>query len=57
MKDPTKLAETQELFKYSPINITTDGKRHLGAAIGSPEFKAEYIDEKVEKWCGNIKTL
>ena len=57
MKDPSKLEEAKELFKNSPINITCDGKRHLGAAIGSPNFKDEYIDAKVEKWCENIKML
>ena len=29
----------------------------MGAAIGSPQFKEEYINEKVSKWASNIKTL
>ena len=29
LKDHTKLEECQKLFSDSPINITTDGKRHL----------------------------
>ena len=51
------MEETEHLFRDSPINITTDGKRHLGAAIGSNEFKNDYIDEKVKKWCAEIDSL
>ena len=57
MKDPNKLEETKQLFHDFPINITVDGKRHLGASIGTAEFKNEYMDEKVDKWCKEIKTL
>ena len=39
------------------LNITIEGKRHLGAAIGSSQFKTEYIDEKVKNWTSNIETL
>ena len=48
LKDASKLDECEELFRSAPINITLAGKRHLGAAIGSTEFKNEYIDEKVK---------
>ena len=57
LKDPTRLDEAKRLFANSPINITVEGKRHLGAALGSEEFKQEYIDEKVQDWCKNIEML
>ena len=57
LKDSEKLDECKELFKQSPINITVEGKRHLGAAIGSSDYKNHYIDEKVNKWVSNIKSL
>ena len=57
LKNPEKLNETKALFESSPINITTAGKRHLGASLGSNDFKQEYIDEKVQKWCGRIQKL
>ena len=57
LKDSGKLEECKELFKQSPINITVEGKRHLGAAIGSLDYKNHYIDEKVKKWVSNIKSL
>ena len=57
LKDGSRLDECKELFHSSPINITVAGKRHLGAAIGSSEYKNEYIDEKVRIWVSNIKSL
>ena len=57
LKDSSKYDECKKLFESSPINITIEGKRHLGAAIGSSDFKNEYIDGKVEKWVSNIKSL
>ena len=57
LKNPEKLRETEALFKGCPINITTAGERHLGAALGSDEFKQTYIDEKVKIWCNRLKKL
>ena len=57
LKDSGKLDACKELFERSPINITIEGKRHLGAAIGSSEYKNHYIDEKVNKRVSNIKSL
>ena len=57
LKDPGKLKEAEDIFKHSPIKITTSGKRHLGAAIGSIEFRTSYMEEKVDKWCEKIKSL
>jgi len=36
------------------VNITTEGKRHLGAAIGTKPFIEEYITNKVRKWVAKI---
>ena len=49
LKDGAKEDECRKLFETSPIDITVQGKRHLGAALGSIEFRNEYIDEKVGK--------
>ena len=57
LKSPEKLEECQKLFENSPINITVEGKRHLGATIGTTGFKEEYINEKVRKWTSNIESL
>ena len=55
-KRSTKLEEVKEQFGNS-IKFTTEGKRHLGAVIGSQIFKEEYVNDKVEKWCQEIERL
>ena len=57
IKDSSKLIETQDLFSDCPIKITTSGKRHLGAAIVSLEYKTSYMEEKVNEWCCKMRYL
>ena len=42
--------EAQNLFANSSVNITAEGKRHLGAVIGSTEYRDEYRDDLVKDW-------
>ena len=52
-----EIAESaRELFGDS-VNITKDGKQHLGAVIGSASYKKEYCEEKVENWIKELTTL
>ena len=39
------------------VNVTTEGQRHLGAVIGSQEFKDQYCREKILRWKGELKAL
>ena len=48
--------EAKNLFGTS-VNITAEGKRHLGAVIGSKSFKDEYCEEKVKKWSEELTYL
>ena len=52
-----KEGKAKELFKDSGIQITSEGQRHLGAAIGSQTFKDKYITEKVTKWTKEVRRL
>ena len=45
------------MFKDSGVQITTDGKRHLGAVIGTKEFKHKYLNKKIDGWIDNVKAL
>ena len=45
---PDKLQEAQEKFEGTGVEIRVTGVRYLGAAIGSPSFKHDYITEKVQ---------
>ena len=46
-----------DIFKDSDIKFTLEGKRHLGAAIGSEEYKNNYMKEKIEEWRKEITEL
>ena len=48
--------EAQRIFG-NEVNITVDGKRHLGDVIGSKEYKDQYCKEKVSTWRQEIETL
>ena len=39
------------------INITTEVRKQLGAALASREFFEEYVDEKVEEWVVQVTSL
>ena len=39
------------------INITTEGYKHLGAALASRSYFEEYVGEKVEDWVGKVIKL
>ena len=54
VKDKKNLQLAEEIFKNTNIKITHSGERHLGAVIGSPEFRAEYVESKVESWIDDI---
>ena len=43
-----KLMETQNIFTNSRVNIIAEGKIHLGAVIGSIEYRDEYVKDLVK---------
>ena len=45
-----KLGEARNVFNDSNVNITIEGKRHLGAVIGSNEYREEYAEDLVHDW-------
>ena len=54
---PKKERPAKEIFSETTINITTEGHKHLGAALGSRVFFEEYVDEKVEEWVAQVTRL
>ena len=57
IKDPHHLEFEKGLFSDTALKYTTDGKRHLGAVIGSDDFKTSYATEKVKEWCDEMEIL
>ena len=51
------LTKATEVFTDIEIQITSSGKRHLGAVIGTTNYKEEYINEKIIMWLSEIRML
>ena len=49
--------EAKTVFGDTNISVTTRGKRHLGAAVGSRDFTTEYVSRKVKEWCDELMSL
>ena len=50
-------SKAKEIFANTGVTITTRGERHMGAVIGTTQFKKEYVKGKVEKWVKDIEEL
>ena len=57
IKNEALLENATNLLSDNKVNITTEGKRYLGAAISSNEFRKKYVNEKVSKLCEELKAL
>ena len=57
LKNKELLPQAEELFINSEIKITIEGKRHLGAVLGTDDFRKKYCEEKVSEWCEEIEQL
>ena len=49
--------EVQTLFANSTVNITAEGKTHLGAVIRSAEYRDEYVKDLVKNWDNQLTIL
>ena len=47
----------EEIFFGSEVKITAEGERHMGAVIGSQDFKEAYVTNKVLKWIEDVEEL
>ena len=61
VKDPSNLPKAQKMFNpmndSNGVQITVKGNRHLGAVLGTTEFREEYVSNKVSKWVEDVKNL
>ena len=44
-------------FENTNVKITTNGKSHLGAALGTEEFVNGFVKDKVQQWVEEVKLL
>ena len=46
-----------KIFEGTGIKMTSEGQRHLGAALGKPSFRASFMQENVNEWSKEIHIL
>ena len=49
--------EIESEIKDTGIEINADGTRHLGAAVGTPNFKTLYVSKKISTWIKAVENL
>ena len=47
---PAYLLDARRLFEGTGVQVTVEGRHHLGAALGSRFFTEQYVSEKVDSW-------
>ena len=52
-----EISENAKLVLGDKVNITVEGKRHLGAVIGSKDYKDLYCNGKVSEWVKELTSL
>ena len=54
---PEREQVASEFFGDTAINVTTEGHKHLGEALGSRSFLEEYVGENVAEWVNEVTKL
>ena len=54
---PTYFSDAQRLFEGTGVQVTVEGKCHLGAALGSHLFTEQYVSGKVDSWSRCVAQL
>ena len=49
--------DVKNLFSGIGVNDTSEGRPHLGAAIGSKEYVKTFAESKTKEWLSNVKCL
>ena len=51
------LTAAESIFASTSIQITAQGQRHLGAALGTRSFTEAYVTQKVATWTAEVTAL
>ena len=54
---PEKLDDAKDVFAGTGISITTEGRKHLGAALGQRFYLEDYLGGKVKEWVNEVTAL
>ena len=53
----SSFANATTIFGDTQIKITSDGHSYLGSPLGTSSFRESYVQEKVARWCHELKLL
>ena len=53
----THLPKARAIFEDTGILFTAQGRRYLGAAIGSADFVQSFVNDKVKEWSDELSRL
>ena len=56
-REAGKYDEAIDVFSRTMVRISIQGRRHLGAALGSRLFVESYVSQCVENWTGELQRL
>jgi len=54
---PEREEAARSIFDETATNISTQGQKHLGAALGARRYLEEYVNGKVEDWDDQVTKL
>ena len=57
VKDHLLASEAKRIFNGTGIKLSLEGERHLGAVLGSDNFRELYVKGKVSKWMKDVEQL
>ena len=49
--------KARDVFQGTEVNITVDGKRYLGGAIGTRAFTEDFFKSRVQEWVKEVERL
>ena len=49
--------EAEDIFRDKGVNITKEGKRHSGGALGTNVFVSQYVSQQMLQWVTQIDRL
>ena len=56
MKNKSMVEQAKEIFG-DDVKVTCEGQRHVGAALGTKDFKQKVVSAKVEEWVEDVRQL
>ena len=57
VKNQAMRARAEEAFAGTGVQITAEGERHIGAALGSENFRTQYVSRKIANWVKDVEEL